>query len=126
MNLGHMLSHIIHGTEIRRRRQDFKRPKLKRKVSGPPRDPEYRSWVASLPCVVPYCGFQPCHAAHTGHDGGMRQKSSDYSCVPLCPFHHLMVFHTNGRKDFEARYGVNLDAEAARVYGEWKSLREVA
>jgi hypothetical protein len=27
-------------------------------------------------------------AAHTGSDGGMSQKASDLSCVPLCPDCH--------------------------------------
>jgi hypothetical protein len=120
MNLGQTLAYLIHGTVPARKRRQ---PKRRR---GPARNAKYRAWIRSLHCLVEHCSFRPCHAAHTGHDGGAKQKASDYSCVPLCPFHHLAGVHQLGRLDFERRYGLNLDAEAARLFETWRDLRRAA
>jgi hypothetical protein len=52
----------------------------------PIRDPEYLRFVRSFPCAVcsKQWGVDPCH---TGPHG-LRQKSSDLSCIPLCRAHH--------------------------------------
>jgi hypothetical protein len=76
-NLGNLLSYLVLGnrTPISRRRRKAPR--------GPARDPLYRAFVRTFPCCA--CGrCEQSEAAHTGHDGGKSQKSSDYSCVPLC------------------------------------------
>jgi hypothetical protein len=49
-------------------------------------------------------------AAHTGSEGGMSQKASDYSCVPLCRSCHTAgrtAYHRIGKLEFERKYGIN-------------------
>lgn len=47
---------------------------------------KYRAWIRTLECVV--CSVsRNIEAAHTG-PRGLGQKSSDYSCIPLCRRHH--------------------------------------
>lgn len=69
----------------------------------PARDWKYRAWIRTLPCAG--CGLEPAgEAAHTGSDGGMSQKPSDYSCVPLCSDCHRLgpgAYHRDGKVDFE-------------------------
>ena len=76
---------------------------------GPSRDSCYRSWVRTLPCVA--CGSRwQIEAAHTGAEGGMSQKASDYSCVPLCRSCHTAgrtAYHRIGKLEFERKYGIN-------------------
>ena len=120
MNLGQTLAYLIHGRPPARRRRNRKQRRT------PARSPQYRAWIRALSCLVEGCGFSPCHAAHTGHDGGTGMKASDYSCVPLCPFHHLAGLHRMGRRQFEQLYRVNLDKEAARLYEAWLDMRRVA
>jgi hypothetical protein len=80
-----------------------------RKVrNGPPRDPAYRAWIRTLPCTI--CGATwRVEAAHTGFDGGMSQKASDYSCVPLCKNCHTSgtnAYHRLGKLKFERHHGI--------------------
>jgi hypothetical protein len=77
-NLERYLMFAIHG------RKPARRPRRRRINSrGPVRDWKYRAWIRSLPCAA--CGStHQVEAAHTGSDGGMAQKPSDTSCVPLC------------------------------------------
>jgi hypothetical protein len=76
---------------------------------GPPRDLRYRAWIRTLPCVA--CGSRwEIEAAHTGSDGGMAQKASDYSCVPLCRICHTSgrnAYHRVGKEEFERRSGID-------------------
>jgi hypothetical protein len=78
MNLSSWLAYTVLGKQdvkLRRRRRNHH--------SGPERDAKYRAFVRTFPCCA--CGrLEGIEAAHTGHDGGMAQKSSDFSCVPLC------------------------------------------
>jgi hypothetical protein len=46
-----------------------------------------------------------CEAAHTGTDGGMAQKASDFSAIPLTPAEHR-DYHQIGRKAFERKHGI--------------------
>src|ERR1700689_4938475 len=85
----------------------------KRKIRrGPPRDPAYRAWIRTLPCTI--CGAAwRVEAAHTGYDGGMAMKPSDYSCIPLCKNCHTAgrgAYHRIGRPTFERIFGVDLQA----------------
>ena len=77
---------------------------------GPARDTRYRAWIRTLPCAV--CGSRwRVEAAHTGSDGGMSQKPSDYSCVPLCRYCHTGgagAYHRIGKREFESSYGISL------------------
>lgn len=71
---------------------------------GPARSAKYRAWIRTLPSAV--SGAGPCEAAHTGDDGGMAQKASDYSCIPLTTEEHL-EYHRFGRDAFEQSYKVD-------------------
>src|SRR5690348_13951531 len=63
--------------------KELPRKPPERERRGPARDAQYRAWIRTSPCAA--CGrIQNIEAAHTGADGGMRQKASDYSCIPLC------------------------------------------
>jgi hypothetical protein len=92
----------------------------KRRV-GPARDPRYRAWIRTLPCAV--CGARwRVEAAHTGYDGGMAQKSSDYSCVPLCRNCHTAggeAYHRVGRREFEMLHSINLGGLARSLKAAW-------
>jgi hypothetical protein len=87
-----------------------------RRRRGPARNWKYKAWIRSLPSAV--SGAGPCEAAHTGTDGGMSQKASDYSCVPLTAAEHRQ-YHQLGRGGFEARYGVNCRDLVARLNHCW-------
>ena len=76
---------------------------------GPSRDSGYRTWIRTLPCAA--CGSRwQIEAAHTGCDGGMSQKASDYSCVPLCRNCHTAgreAYHRIGKLAFERKWGID-------------------
>src|ERR1043166_2168890 len=57
---------------------------------GPPRDKKYLAWIRTWPCLVCRSSFE-IEAAHTGDDGGMSLKSSDYSAIPLCSDCHTQA-----------------------------------
>jgi hypothetical protein len=62
-------------------------------------------------------------AAHTGTDGGMSMKASDYSCVPLCPDCHTRApgaYHRIGKQAFEREQGLSFAALAAQLQREWQ------
>ena len=85
-----------------------------RKKRGPARNFRYRQWIRSLPCCA--CGHEGSEAAHTGTDGGMSQKASDYSCVPLCPECHTLsprAYHRIGKDAFALSRGIDF-AELVR------------
>src|ERR1035438_8866768 len=90
-------------------RNSERKPRRKERL-GPSRDSCYRAWVRTLPCVA--CGSRwQSEAAHTGSEGGMSQKASDYSCVPLCRNCHTAgrtAFRRVGKLEFERRYGLDL------------------
>jgi hypothetical protein len=104
----------VHGIEIPRK-------PARRERAGPARNWRYRLWIRSLPCAV--CGLEPCgEAAHTGDDGGLRQKSSDYSCIPLCPSCHTTgpaAYHVLGYLEFECRHSIDIDELVRRLNGLW-------
>ena len=69
------LAWVVHGRKPQRRATSPRR-------QGPPRDEAYKEWIRDMPCIA--CGVEGrSEAAHTGMDGGMSMKASDYSCVPL-------------------------------------------
>lgn len=87
------------------------------------RNPKYLSFIRSMPCAVgclPIGPFRqmcsgPTHAHHvrTAATSGMGLKPADLgNTVPLCAAHHS-EYHQIGRRTFEARYCVDLTAEAA-------------
>lgn len=75
----------------------------------PKRDPQYRRWVASLPCT--HCdqeGRTQC--AHADEGKGMGTKSSDETCYPACVECHAEIGSTGtwsreDRRNLEAIYG---------------------
>lgn|ERR1041385_1094911 len=96
-----------------------RRPRRKSSGRGPARSWRYLAWVRSLPCLI--CGGK-AEAAHTGSDGGMRLKASDYSCVPLCHGCHRGgndSYHQLGRESFERVHQVDLAAIVRRLNHDW-------
>jgi hypothetical protein len=83
---------------------------------GPERSPEYLAWIRTLPCAVCHrqpTFFLPIEAAHTHALGprGMGQKSSDFSTIPLCFWHHrgdADSYHALGEKEFAAQRGLDI------------------
>ena len=90
---------------------------------GPPRDAAYLAWIREMPCIA--CGVEGrSEAAHTGTDGGMSQKASDYSCVPLCANCHTQApgaYHRAGKGAFERRCGLSLAGIVAQLNREWQA-----
>ena len=88
---------------------------------GPPRDEDYKAWIRTLPCVA--CGIEGrSEAAHTGSDGGMSIKASDYSCVPLCSDCHTQApgaYHSVGKRAFEDRHDLCFLRIVAQLNREW-------
>jgi|SRR5579883_614311 len=86
-----------------------------------PRDEAYKSWIRTLPCVS--CGIEGrSEAAHTGRDGGMSMKASDYSCVPLCADCHRLgarAYHRIGKSAFERERALSFCKIAANLYSKW-------
>ena len=89
---------------------------------GPARDADYKDWIRTLACCA--CGVNGrSEAAHTGPDGGMSMKASDYSCVPLCSDCHTRApeaYHRIGKRAFERAKGLNFMALVARLQREWQ------
>lgn len=83
------------------------------------RSAKYRAWVRSLDCVV--CSVsQGIEAAHTG-PRGLGQKSSDYSCIPLCRRHHRTgndSIHSMGPRRFAERHQLDIASIVARLNGQ--------
>jgi len=89
---------------------------------GPPRSEEYKAWIRTLPCVA--CGIEGrSEAAHTGTDGGMSMKASDYSCVPLCGDCHRQApgaYHRIGKQAFEQTHGFCFAEMVLCLNREWQ------
>ena len=90
---------------------------------GPARDEAYKAWIRTLPCVG--CGLnRRSEAAHTGRDGGMSMKASDYSCVPLCANCHTQspgAYHRVGKREFERTHRINFGGLVAELNEEWRN-----
>jgi hypothetical protein len=75
--------------------------------------------MRTLPCAA--CGTTSgVEAAHTGDDGGLSQKASDYTCVPLC--HECHAEYDNGQESkalFEAAAGVDMRAIVRHLNHTW-------
>ena len=96
---------------------------------GPARSWKYKSWIRSLECAA--CGSEyGVEAAHTGSDGGMRQKASDFSCIPLCGDCHTQAPHSHHRdrqaceSRIYARLGRTIVELVRDLNGEWKLGKE--
>jgi hypothetical protein len=104
--------YLVHGVNTPYQRRSGRR----RVRRGPARSPKYRRWIRSLPSVV--SGAFGCEAAHTGDDGGMGQKPSDFSCIALTAAEHI-EYHSIGRPDFERRHGINCRVLVRRLNSAW-------
>jgi hypothetical protein len=73
------------------------------------RNAKYRKYIRSLACLV--CSVsRRIEAAHTGPHG-LGQKSSDYSCIPLCRKHHIAgndSIHALGPRKFAIVHGLDI------------------
>src|ERR1019366_2770677 len=82
-----------------------------------------QSKPSSCACCIA-CGVEGrSEAAHTGSDGGMSMKASDYSCVPLCSDCHTQTpgaYHRVGKRPFEQRCGISFARIVARLNREWQ------
>ena len=102
-------------------------PRLGKQRRGPARSPEYLAWIRTLPCAV--CRrrptiFLPIEAAHTHALGprGLGQKSSDFSAIPLCFWHHRAdndSYHVLGERRFAAAHGLDLLALVERLNAQF-------
>jgi len=73
---------------------------------------KYLEYIKKKPCLV--CGQMPVDPHHmeaVGMGGANRDGFKDYSCVPLCRFHHG-EYHSGGIHYFESKYQVNLWKDA--------------
>ena len=117
------LDHVLLGRKLPQPDRIVPRSRPPRK--GPDRDEGYKDWIRTLACCV--CGRRPpSEAAHTGIDGGMSMKASDYSCVPLCSDCHTrgpLAYHLIGKRAFERVHNVRFASIAARLRKEWKQQR---
>lgn len=102
-----------------------RKPPQRSSGRGPARNWKYRAWIRTLPCLA--CGSTyEVEAAHTGADGGMRQKASDYSCIPLCSDCHTQApdSHHRDREACEARIYRRHNTSVAQLVKslnrEWK------
>jgi len=81
----------------------------------------YKASIRLLPCAV--CRIEGrSEAAHTGGDGGMSMKASDYSCMPLCADCHRQApgaYHRIGKRAFERAHGLCFTDVVARLHREW-------
>ncbi len=120
--LSRWLMYAVHGE----RRVRARRRRRFTQTRGPARDPRYRAWIRTLPCLV--CRRYGSEAAHTGDDGGMSLKASDYSCVPLCADDHTLRpdsyhRHPGGRDGFEAQHQLNLAQQVRFLNLEWREAK---
>ena len=111
------LDYTVHG------RKPMGQAKTVKARRGPPRDMVYKAWIRTLPCQV--CGREGAsEAAHTGDDGGMSMKASDYSCIPLCSDCHTQApgaYHRVGRRAFEQRHGLRCAGIAPQLNRKWQA-----
>lgn len=78
-----------------------------------------RAWsIRAMPCAVPLCHDRRIHNAHT-ENGGVGRKAGWETVVPLCAHHHAELDNGLGSVDlFDAKYGTDLRALAARLATE--------
>lgn len=99
------------------------RSKPKAGVAPDAEERRYMAWIASLPCLV--TGKQPVQVHHvTASIHGGRIARSHKRIVPLCPEMHQhdhgkLSVERLGHKGFYEVHGVDLLAEAERLWEEY-------
>jgi hypothetical protein len=110
------LAWAIHGRKPQRRVSSPTR-------NRPPRDEVYLARIREILRIA--CGIEGrSEAAHSGTDGGMSQKASDHSCVPLCADCHRQAsgaYHRIGKRAFEERRGISFARIVERLNAEWRN-----
>ncbi len=113
------LAYVVLGRKLPQRERIGPRSGPPRR--GPARDEDYKDWIRSLACCA--CGVEGrSEAAHTGMDGGLSMKASDYSCVPLCADCHTrspLAYHRIGKRAFERVRGLRCARIAAELRRAW-------
>ncbi len=112
--------------EVHGRKPARQSRKSARRDTGPARSWKYRAWIRTLGCCC--CGTtEEIEAAHTGSDGGTRQKASDYSCIPACSDCHQFSpdsYHRD-RQRFERRIflrlGMTIPELVRMLNREWRA-----
>jgi len=109
-------------TPVRKRRFRLRR--------GPDRSPDYLAWIRTLECLV--CSrvssrSAVVEAAHTNVLGprGMRQKTSDFSAIPLCSAHHRVnpdSYHRLGEKRFVQEQQLELPELVTALNSRFRQL----
>jgi hypothetical protein len=117
------LYYQVHGVKPRRRSPRRSSPR------GPARSWKFKAWIRSLACAC--CGSTyDVEPAHTGSDGGMAQKASDFSCIPLCSDCHTQAPHSWHRdrgaceQRIFARLGMTIAELVRALNAEWKLGKE--
>ena len=73
---------------------------------------KYLEYIKEKPCLAwGQRPVDPHHMEAVGMGGANKDGFKDYSCVPLCRFHHS-EYHSGGLHYFEAKYQVNLWKDA--------------
>jgi hypothetical protein len=92
--------------------------------------------VAGLGCCVPECGLPATLHHVTGYADRMGRLPRSHQCViGLCPIHHQAVFDSAsmpvsverlGHRGFYQEHGIDLYAEATRLWAESEALERKA
>ncbi len=93
------------------------RPGLIYRAVKPVRDPQYRRFIKSLPCIacLKTWSVDPCH---TGPHG-IGQKACDLKCIPLCRKCHRE--HDANPAAFVEKHGLNIPAYIAKLNQFYRS-----
>jgi len=108
---------------LRRGTQPLRRTRLRAKGGSlfpHRRNPAYRAWIRTFPCVVPGCegAAEPCHVIRKSQGG-----DDVGNLYPGCRRHHDEQHEHGTLGPFERKYGLDL-AQIAAGYGEgWAQLR---
>ena len=85
---------------------------------------KYLDYIRNKPCIV--CGSQPCDPDHLearGMGGANKDGYKDYTCVPLCRYHHTER-HSTGNNYFESHYKINLWKDAFNLLRRYFVFRD--
>ena len=85
---------------------------------------KYIEYIKGHLCAV--CAQTPVDAHHmeaVGMGGANKDGHKDYSCVPLCRYHHT-EYHNAGIKYFRSHYNVDLWQDAFNLLRRYFVLRD--